>query len=94
MEFRCQSDGESLHTELVDWAPELVVVLTNGAAGMEGVYRVREYHPRVPVFWFSDDGDFAMQSYRLNCSYFGLKPVTEGKLRQALYRCAHVGIPL
>lgn len=77
---------------LMEWDPSLVVVLQNGAAGMEGVFQSRSRRPAVPVFWFSDDHDFGMQAYRLNCAYFSTKPVTAEKLDCGVRRCAHMGI--
>lgn len=77
---------------LLGWDPTLVIVLKDGAAGMEGVYQSRTRRPAIPVFWFSDDHDFGMQAYRLNCAYFSTKPVTAEKLTSAVNRCLHMGI--
>lgn len=87
-------DYEELRTLLVEWDPCVVVVLEDGAAGMEGVYLVRNSSAAVPVFWFSDDRGFGMQSHRLECAYFSTKPVTTAKMRSALHQCAHMGIQL
>ena len=85
-------DLEEFEKSMVDWEPTLLVVLANGAKGMECVYRSRERRPGLPVFWFSDDQDFGVQSYRLNCAYFSTKPVTLEKIKHAIHRCDHFGI--
>lgn len=87
-----EDDLELLEEKLVDWEPSLVIVLADGAKGLECVFRTKECRPSLPVFWFSDDREFGMQSYRLNCAYFSTKPVTEEKLHHAIRRCDHVGI--
>ena len=92
VEAICVDDLEELSKALVDWEPTLLVVTADGAEGMESVYRSREQRPSVPVFWFSDDKDFGVLSYRLNCAYFSVKPVTEEKLNHAIQRCDHLGI--
>lgn len=86
-------DLEGLEEKLVDWEPSLVIVLADGAKGLECVFRTKECRPSLSVFWFSDDREFGMQSYRLNCAYFSTKPVTEEKLHHAIRRCDHIGIP-
>lgn len=85
-------DAEEFERVLIDWEPTLIVILFHGAKGMEGAYRARERRPCLPVFWFSDDRDFGMQSYRLNCAYFSTKPITLEKINSAIQRCRHVGI--
>ena len=92
-EYRHVSDMEEFERILTTWMPTLVIVLADGAAGMESVYRSRTRQPNLPVFWFSDDREFSMQSYRLDCAYFSTKPVTPEKMVCALRRCDHVGIP-
>ena len=91
-EFRHIDDIEEFEKILVTWMPSLVIVLADGAAGMESVYRSRQRRPSLPVFWFSDDREFGMQSFRLGCAYFSTKPVTPEKIKLALRRCDHVGI--
>lgn len=88
------NDLEAFEAVLVDMEPTLVIVLADGAAGMECVYLARTRRPNLPVFWFSDDHEFGMQSYRLNCAYFSTKPATREKMRNAVHRCAHVGVSI
>lgn len=87
-------DLEEYEKALVDFAPTLLVVLADGAEGMECVYRTKERRPSLPVFWFSDDKDFAVQSYRLNCAYFSIKPPTVDTMENAVRRCRHMGIQI
>ncbi len=65
-------------------APQLVIISTDGANGMEGVIATRELYPEVKILWFSDDKAFGPQSYRLDCTYFAVKPITEHILNRAL----------
>lgn len=94
MECRHVSCHEDLAEELMRWNPCLTIVLADGPAGMEGVYAVKDNHPRSSVFWFSNDRGFGVMSHRLDCAYFSVKPVTKEKLQRALRRCDHVGIQL
>lgn len=91
-EYRHIDDMEEFEKILVNWMPSLVIVLADGAVGMESVYRSRQRRPGLPVFWFSNDREFGMQSFRLECAYFSTKPVTPEKIANALRRCQHVGI--
>ncbi len=86
------NDLEKFEMALVDWSPTLLLILADGAEGMECIYRAKERKPSIPAFWFSDDQLFGMQSYRLNCAYFSVKPVTEETLHKALQRCDRMGI--
>jgi len=92
LECRHVSNYDDLQHALQVWRPCLTVVLANGAAGMEGVFAVRDNHPTSAVFWFSDDHDFGMMSHRLECAYFAVKPMTQDKVKRAFHRCAHVGV--
>lgn len=66
--------------------PNAVVVLMNGAYGMEGAIAARRICPSVPLIWFTDDAGFGSQSYRLDVSYFGTKPLSEEKIETAFFR--------
>lgn len=46
--------------------PGTIIIDMNGADGMDGV----------TILWFSDDGGFGTQSYRLGCAYFHKKPIS------------------
>ena len=85
-------DLEYLEEHLTNWDPSLVIVVADGAKGLESVSRTREHRPMLSVFWFSNDQDFSMQSYRLNCAYFSTKPVTQTKLERGIRRCQHIGL--
>ena len=87
-------DYEQFHMQLVDWDPDLVIVKKDGAAGMEGVYLANNQRPMIPVLWFSDDKDFSMQSHRMECVYFSVKPATPEKLDRAIRRCQFLGIQI
>lgn len=90
--FICVSIRDSFQKQLVEWEPSLIIVLADRSEGMEAVYLAKEIRPDTPVFWFSDDEGFGMQSHRLECDYFAVKPFTTGKLEKAFHRCEHMGI--
>lgn len=92
LNYLCINEQEELQMKLVDGITDLVIILADGAKGMEGVYTVKEYDRDVIVFWFSNDRSFALQSHRLDCHYFAVKPLTETKLTKALEHCAYMGI--
>lgn len=81
----------ALLKEIVEWDPNLIVILADRSDGMEGVYTAKETVPHIPVFWFSDDEGFGMQSHRLECDYFAVKPMTMEKLNRAFQRCEQMG---
>lgn len=64
----------------------LVIVTTDGAAGMEGVIAARAVRPDAAVLWFSNDRAFGPQSYRLGCTYFSQKPLTSSVFAKAIRR--------
>ena len=66
---------------------DMVFVMTDNAAGMEGVIAVQNVQPDVPIVWFSNDKNFVAQSYRLGVNYFAVKPVDEKIVNLALNRC-------
>ena len=66
---------------------DLIVVLANGADGMEGVIAAKNADSDTPVIWLSDDEGFGAQSYRLGCTYFHKKPIPLEKLKEALHKC-------
>lgn len=90
--FEWTNNLEEFRVKMIDWEPTLVIVIANGASGMEASYITRKKDLDVPLFWFSDDIGFGMKSHRLNCDYFAIKPITEEKIQRAFHRCAHIGI--
>ncbi|MBP3554786.1 MAG: hypothetical protein J6K63_04010 [Clostridia bacterium] len=83
---------DECYKQLVDSDPTLVIVLVNGAMGLECVFQTKKYDSTMTVFWFSDDQNFSMQSHRLECAYFAEKPLTAEKLDKAFFRCKSLGI--
>ena len=90
--FITKSDLDEFRVKMIDWQPTLVIIISNGAMGMEAAYITRKNNLDVPLLWFSDDIDFGMESHRLNCDYFSVKPITEEKISKALNRCARFDI--
>ncbi len=66
---------------------DMVFVMTDNAAGMEGVIAVQNVQPDTPIIWFSNDKNFVAQSYRLGVNYFAVKPIDEKIVNLALSRC-------
>jgi len=85
---------DKFYQQIVDADPSIVIVLANGANGMECVYQAKKYDRNMTVFWFSDDQNFSMQSHRLECAYFAGKPLTAEKLEKAFFRCKSLGISI
>lgn len=66
---------------------DVIVVMTDGAEGMEGVMAAKTLCPETDLIWLSDDEGFGPQSYRLGCTYFGTKPITKHLVSHAYRRC-------
>ena len=81
------SNRDSFLMGLSGSPPDGVVVAMNGADGMEGVIAAKTVFRDIPVLWFSDDGGFGAQSYRLGCAYFHKKPLSPEILSAALAKC-------
>ena len=67
--------------------PDGIVIAMDGADGMEGVIAAKTLCRDIPVLWFSNDGDFGAQSYRLGCAYFHEKPLLPQILSAASAKC-------
>lgn len=78
---------ETLLPALTAGTFDAVLILRDGARGMEGAIAARSLSPKIPLLWFSSDSDFAVQAYRIGASWFGTKPLTQSKLTAALHRC-------
>jgi len=74
--------------------PNLILVVADGAKGMEAVLAAKEIIPTLPVIWFSDDECFGAQSYRLGCTFFATKPITDQIIASAIdkYRQERVSL--
>ncbi len=94
LQYIASSCYDELYKQIVDANPKLVVVLADGANGMECVYQTKKYDDDALVFWFSDDRNFGMQSHRLDCTYFAEKPLVAGKLSKAISYCQNMGITI
>lgn len=80
-------DYDSFIAGLGGSPPDGIVVAADGADGMEGVIAARNVWENVPILWFSDDGGFGTQSYRLGCAYFHKKPLSPQILSAAIAKC-------
>ena len=87
--YRHEEHYDDLLKALSEESYDMIFVLQNGAEGMEGVIASRNLCPNASVIWFSDDKGFGVQSYRLNCSFFAVKPVSVKILSLALEKGLH-----
>lgn len=81
------ADRDSFLTGLGGSPPDGIVVAMDGASGMEGVIAAKTLFRDIPVLWFSNDGGFGAQSYRLGCTYFHQKPISPEVLSAAIAKC-------
>ena len=79
-------DYDSYLKKLRNHEYDIVFVMADNAAGMEGVIAVQNVHPNTPIVWFSNDKNFVAQSYRLGVSYFSVKPIDEKTVSLAVKR--------
>ena len=63
---------------------DAVVVMEDGARGMNFCMSIRGYSKDVPLLWISDQAEFEPQSRRMQADTFLVKPVTEYQLREAV----------
>ena len=63
---------------------DVCVIALEGAEGMEGAMLMRRERPECPVIWFSRDPAFGAQARRLQCVWFGEKPITREAMTQAM----------
>lgn len=68
-----------LHTKRHD----MVIVLADGAEGMEGIIASQTLCPDTMKIWISNDEGFGIQAHRMNCAYFAVKPITEDMISKA-----------
>lgn len=67
--------------------PYLVMLVTQpGPAGRETVRLAKERNPETRIVWFSDR-DYALYAFELRLTFFGLFPVSRGKIESALRAC-------
>ena len=59
---------------------DAVVIMEDGARGMNFCMSIRGYSRDVPLLWISDQAEFEPQSRRLRVDDFWVKPVTEHQL--------------
>ena len=83
IEYGFAEDYDSLLNILKSGGIDVIAVLMDGAEGMEGVIASESLAKNVPVIWFSDDKGFGVQAHRLECAYFGTKPITAEKFCNA-----------
>ena len=81
------SDYDSFLARLRISPPDCVIIAIDGADGMEGVMAAKSICRDIPILWFSDDGGFGAQAYRLGCAYFHQKPISPDVLSAAIAKC-------
>ena len=68
--------------------PDAVIVAQDGVEGLNTITSARLLSRK--IIWFSDL-DFGVQAYRLCVPFFCKKPVSRGKMEQALTRLMEAG---
>lgn len=87
LSFTLQSEYSEFIREIRENDFDVFIVTMEDAAGMEGVIATRKLKADTPVIWFSKDSNFVAQSYRLSCTYFGVKPITKELFSTAMKKC-------
>lgn len=87
VQYSYAEDYDTYLSMLRKYPYDMVFVMADNAAGMEGVIAVQNVQPDIPIVWFSNDKNFVAQSYRLGVNYFAVKPVNEKIVNLALARC-------
>lgn len=73
-------------TTVNDNPDAIMMIAQRGSRSTETAMAAREHNPKGKLIWFSDL-DFALLSFRLKATYFGLLPIEDEKLRVALDYC-------
>ena len=80
LEYSQTDNSDELLNKLRLINPDIVIVSSDGAFGMERIIATRKLCPDTTLLWFSNDKDFGAQAYRLNCDYFSVKPITKQRI--------------
>lgn len=64
----------------------IMLIAQTGALSTETALAAREHNPRGKLLWFSNL-DFALLSFRLKATYFGMLPIEDERLKTALEYC-------
>ena len=91
MKYSHAEDYDTYLKELRNQEYDIVFVMADNAAGMEGVIALQNVNPETPIVWFSNDKNFVAQSYRLGVTYFSVKPIDGKTVCLALQRCKKGG---
>lgn len=70
---------------------DLIFVMADNAAGMEGVIAAQNVQPESNIIWFTNDKNFVAQSYRLGVAYFAVKPIDEKTVSMAIRKMSTKG---
>lgn len=81
-EYTQQDNYDDFFNALTDHYYNLIIITVDNALGMESVIAAKNCHPELPLIWFSNDKGFGLQSYRLDCAYFGTRPITVDKMKR------------
>lgn len=84
LEYSRTDNSDELLEKLRAINPDVVIVSSDGAFGMERIIATRKLCPDTMLLWFSNDKDFGAQAYRLNCDYFSVKPITKQRIVSAV----------
>ncbi len=87
-ELSCLEEYDSYRKDIVAKDYDLLIVMKDGAHGMEACIGSKVLKKDTPLIWLSNDKDFGPQAFRIGCSYFSTKPITAVSLGKAFAKLA------
>jgi len=90
-EYTFLTDSEQYYQAIRKADADLVIVSVGGEPGHRGIRLAKSLAPAIPRIWVSDNLDDCLESYRLGCTWFLMKPLEkeEKELKLALTRFMH-----
>lgn len=74
-EYTFLTDSEQYFQAIQKAEADLVIVSAVGEPGRKGIRLAKKLAPTIPRIWVSDDLDDCIESYRLECTWFLMKPL-------------------
>ncbi len=87
-ELFCLEEYDTYRKDIIAKDYDLLIVMKDGAHGMEACIGSKILREDIPLFWVSDDKNFGPQAFRIGCSYFSTKPITAVSLGKAFAKLA------
>lgn len=83
------TSGEELLSSFAPsfWDVIFLDICMKGVDGMETARRIRELDGRVKLVFVTGSSDYAVESYRVDCSFYLVKPFHPDEVHEALLHC-------